>query len=133
MGVGREYFVIYGIKAKDEDFIIREYVDIENDTKNYKNVVDAVSSHECSNKYNWKKDGFKLIYLPDCYNGEYSIVGLLVSCSGQDRWGDEEDIDILLTKEEIELFDAMFKKEMEKQSIDITGYKLGLIINRHYT
>lgn len=133
MGVAREYFVLYGIKAKKEDFIIREYVDSEDDAKEYKNIIDAVNSYRCEKEYNWRKDGFKLVYLPDCYNGEYSIVGLLVSCSGQDRWGDEEDLDLLLTKEDIEVLDKAFKQEMEKQSIDILEDKVGLIINRHYT
>lgn len=38
MGVEREYFVLYGIKAKDEGFIIREYIDSEEDASKHKNV-----------------------------------------------------------------------------------------------
>jgi hypothetical protein len=138
MSVGRHNFLIYGIKSSNYyEFCPKS--DIDNyEQEKIVHVVEVDDIWELDNN-NFREDP-KLVILQDGFNGEYSILGILVKYAGNMEDGDG-DFNERLTKQDIDFLHSSFVEQVSK-NINIiqalhTGYyqkdNIGLIAITHYT
>lgn len=132
MGIENENIVVYGFKR---DFYTFGCNEDEYSTKEikYKFPYDYFELKNKRKTYNFRNFPLPVV-IQDGMNGDYSIFGICVKCFGQDRWGDDQPMDLCLTKKDFSLLKRELKKEMEKWNMDLeTLGKPELIIITHTT
>lgn len=133
MGIEKEHFVIFGIKDEYSTFASNDLVD-EDDCNNWKHIVKATYNvREYRINHDWKK--IVPICINDGMSGEYSIFGILISANGQDRWGDDRDLNDFISLSDMQLLQEEFETLCQINKIQVSDYKdkIGLYTFTHYT
>jgi hypothetical protein len=137
MGVEKEHVIIYGIRGDFHDFGVTEYVDDEKEYKHILNVAYGIEEHHRNNTCSINHPHKKVhpVCISDGYSGEYSIFGLLIEACGQDRWGEDRDLNMMLTINNLKKIHRQFLTLCRINKVDWRLYedKIGLHAMTYYT
>lgn len=131
MGVEREYIMFFGVMSSNS---YEYYPACLGDTfpdRVVTVIYNAAELSECRDRYDWRKTP-KFICESDGMNGEFSFMGIAIKASGQDRWGEEEDLDESISLDDFHNLAVLFNLELGKRGIYVNEQpKLHII--RYYT
>ena len=119
MGVERENIILFGVK--DE---YNKFEDLSQFEKNLSSVR-LKTPKEC-----FKEGIFKIM---DYMSGKYSYLGFIIQACGQDRWGEDVDLNVSLTLKELKNLNKEFKSFIKEHNIECDESKIGLYCFTHWT
>lgn len=133
MGVEKENIIFYGIKEAYDVFIQESDVKFA-DLNDYKYIVPD-SDYSCYRKeYDFRSE-CAFVHISDGMSGKYSCIGILVSSNGQDRYGEDRDLNDFISPSDFKYLSLAFNQYLIDFNIPWHEFKnkIGLYTLTHYT